>query len=208
MKRKIAFLLVLGLVAGLLAPSAAIAKKKKKKAVPVDAVYHIVWNGEGCALSTTTEAASTEDSCGDPFAGETEPILGTGPWAMPALDGLPLTLDGSKPIKASISVSSYYATGIVPDVMGVGQAQIHAILTGTSGGEELALGEVTTEPYTVTPAQADYKVDFEFPAPADFQGRALDGLTLSMELVGHQMFHGVFNADGTSTLTIGAYGTK
>lgn len=127
---------------------------------------------------------------------------------MPALDGLPLTLDSSKVVKASISADSFYAVGVGPDVMGVGQAQIHATLTGTSAGSDVAIGEVTTDPYTVTPAESHYTVNFEVPVPAELNGKTLDGLTLSMELVGNQMFHGVFPADGSSTLTIGAFGTK
>lgn len=36
----------------------------------------------------------------------------------------------------------------------------------------------------------------------------LDELTLTMEITGTQMFHGVFPADGTSTVTIGAFALK
>jgi hypothetical protein len=209
MKRKLTIFLILGLVASLLAPTAQAAKKKKKpKPVPIDVVYHVVWNGEGCALSTSTAAASTEEACVDPFAGATQAQLGAGPHAMPALDALPLTLDGSKAIKAHISADSYYAFGVGPDVMGIGQPQIHAILSGTVDGAEVTIGEVTTESYTVTPAESHYEVDFEFPAPGELAGKVLTGLTLSMEIEGNAMFHGVFPADGTSTLTVGAFGTK
>lgn len=209
MKRQLTILLILGLVAGLLAPSVAEAKKKKaKKPVPVEVVYHIVWNGEGCALSTSTAAASQEDACADPFAGATQSQAGTGPFAMPALDAIPLTLDASKVIKAHISADSFYATGAVPDVMGIGQPQIHAVLTGTVGGAETTIGEVTTEPYTVTPAESHYEVDFEFQPAPELAGKVFSGVTLSMEIVGNSLFHGVFPADGTSTLTVGAFSKK
>jgi hypothetical protein len=208
MKRQLAILLVLGLAVGLFAPAAQAAKKKKKKAVPVDVVYHVVWNGDSCALSTSMDLASTEDACVDPFAGATQSQLGTGPFAMPALDAIPLTLDASKVIKAHISADSFYLAGVGPDVMGIGQPQIHATLAGTVGGAETTIGEVTTDPYTVTPAESHYTVDFEFQPPAELAGKVFSDLTLSMEIVGNSMFHGVFPADGSSTLTVGAFGKK
>jgi hypothetical protein len=207
-KRQLAFLLVLGLVAGLIAPTEAAAKKKKRKPVPVDVVLRIIGNGDGCALSTATTAPSPDDYCGDPFAGAPQPVLGTGPFEMPALDGMPLQLDASKPIKASITTSSYIVADQVPVLMGVGQPQIHALLSGTSGGDGVLIGEVTTDAYTVTPTQGDYKVEFEIVPPAELQGKVLDGLTLSMEITGKSLFHGVFPADGSSTLTVGAFASK
>lgn len=210
MKRKLTVLVILGLLVSLFGPAADAAKKKKKpkKPVPVDVVYHVVWNGEGCALSVGTAAASEEDACVDPFAGATQDELGAGPHVMPAIDGLPLTLDGSKPIKAHISADSYYLFGVGPDVMGIGQPEIHAVLSGTVDGVETAIGEVTTEAYTVTPAEAHYEIDFEFPAVAELNGKVFTALTLSMEIRGNAMFHGVFPADGTSTLTVGAFALK
>jgi hypothetical protein len=207
MKRYVVLLMVVGLVAGLFAPTADARKKKRKPPAPVavDTIYHIVWNGEGCALSTTTELASTEDSCADPFAGATADDLGTGPFAMPALDAVPLTLDAAKPIKGKITTQSFYAVGVGPDVMGIGQAQLEVKLVGTSGGEEIVIGELTTDPYTVTPASADYVVEFEMQPAAELQGKVFDGLTLDLRLVGNQMFHGVLPADGSSTLTIGSF---
>lgn len=209
MKRSLVLILTLGLIVGSFAPVADAARKKKKKKkppapVPVDVTYYIVWNGEGCALSITQDLANPEEACADPFAGVTGPMLGTGPFAMPALDALPLTLDAAKPIKGTISVESWYATGEIPDVMGTGEAEIAVSLTGTSGGEEVVIGELTTEPYIVTPAEANYVVEFEFEPPAELAGKVLDDLVLSLEATGNQMFHGVFPADGSSTLVVGA----
>lgn len=204
MKRNLALLLILGLIFGALAPS-AVAKKKKKKPAPVDVVYHIVWGGETCALSIETALASEEDGCGDPFAGfGSATPLSTGAWEMAVLDGLPLTLDATKVIKGVIEVDSYYAVDVGADVIGIGQPELSVKLTGTSAGEELVLGEMTTDPYTVTPASAEYVVEFEFQPPAQMNGQVLDTLTLTLQVVGNSAFHGVFPADGTSTLTIGA----
>ena len=205
MRRHIVLILLVALVASLFAPNATAAKRKRKKPpVPVDVVYHIVWNGEGCALSTTTELANEEEACADPFAGAAGEQLGTGPFAMPALDTLPLTLDAAKPILGKISTESFYAVGVGPDVMGIGAAQLEVKLTGMSVGEEIVIGELVTDPYVVTPATAEYVVEFEMPVPPELAGKTFEGLTLHLELSGDQMFHGVLPADGTSTLTIGA----
>lgn len=208
MKRHVALLLALALVASIFAVtggSASAAKKKKKKPVPVavDVAYFINWDGEGCALQL--KAVPSEEACADPFAGALGSELGTGPWVMPFLEGLPLTLDAAKPIKGSISAESFYLVDVGPDVMGIGQAELYVKLVGTSGGEELVLGELTTDPYLVTPAQANYTVPFEITPPADMAGKVFDSLTLTLELQGDQMFHGVLNADGTSTVTMGAF---
>lgn len=206
MKRYVVIVLLVGLVASLFAPTAGAAKRKRKKPVPVDQVYYIVWGGEGCALATTTAQANPDENCADVFAGALGDQLGTGPFLMPALDGIPLTLDAAKPIKGRISTQSFYLVDVGPDVMGIGQAELEVKLTGTSGGEEIVIGELTTDPYTVTPASAEYVVEFEFQPAAELQGKVFEDLTLSLELTGNQMFHGVLPADGTSTLTIGAFG--
>ena len=69
MKRYVILLLVVGLVAGALAPAqAAKKKKKKKKPVPVDLTYKVVGADGACILSVDAELAS-DGSCGDPFGG-------------------------------------------------------------------------------------------------------------------------------------------
>ena len=209
MRRYIILFMVVSLAAGLFAPMAdAKRKKKPAKPVPIDLVYHIVWNGEaGCALSTTTDLASEEDACADVFAGALNEELGTGPFPMPALDGLPITFDAAKPIKGTISTQSFIFAEEAPVIMGMGEAQLEYSLVGLSGGEEIVIGEGVSDPYVVTPAEIDYVVEFEIEPAPELQGKVFEGLTLNLELTGPQMFHGVLPANGTSTLTLGAFGT-
>jgi hypothetical protein len=209
MKRPVVLLLVIALIAGALSTTALAAKKKKKPKKPapvaVDTTFHIVWGGEACALSTTTDAANPDEACADIFWGALGEELSEGPALIPAVDGLPLAIDAAKPIKGKLSMQSWYFTGAIPDVMGVGQAKVDVVLTGTAAGEEIVIGEVSTEPYVVTPASADYSVEFEIQPAPELAGKVFDGLTLSLQTSGNQMFHGVFPADGSSTLTIGAF---
>jgi hypothetical protein len=211
MKRLLVVLLVLGLAAGALAPAQAAKKKKKaKKPVPVDLTYNVVWSDEVCALSTGTELFA-DQSCGDPFAGSTTGDLSaTGePVVFTAIDGLPLTLDASKPVKGSFEIGSYTLAALADNglgqPLGAGEAEWHIVLAGTAGDEIVTLGEVTTEPYTVAPGTGSYPLTFEITPPAGLTGKVLDTLSLSMEQVGSATLHGAVSTDGTSKLTLGAF---
>lgn len=205
MRRHLVVLLVVGLVVGALAPAQAAKKKKPKKPVPVDVTYNVVWNGDACALSTSTALANPEEACLDVFAGGiTGSRLGSGPFVIPAIDGLPLTVDAAKPIKGKLQMDSFVLANGAPVPVGVGASEVHVTLTGTSAGADVTLGEATAE-YVVTPATADYEFEFEMTPAADLAGKVLDSLTLTVDVVGPTIFHGVIPADGTSTVTLGAF---
>lgn len=213
MKRYIVVMLVLGLAVGALAP--AQAAKKKRKPVPVDVTYNVVWSNETCALSTKTALADPEQSCGDPLAGPTSPVASAiaqctcEPVVISAVDGLPLRLDAAKPVKGSFVFGSYTLAALADtpagQPLGVGEAEWHIVLTGTAAGSEVMIGEVTTEPYTVTPGTGDYPVTFEITPAADAAGKVFDSFSLSFEQAGNATVHGAVSADATSTLTVGAF---
>lgn len=205
MKKKISVLLALGLVVGSLAGTAEAAKKKPKPKtpVPVEVKFLLGHDGESCIFSTTAMAG--DGDCGSPFWGllgeELEPeALGAS-----AVDGLPLTLDATKPIKGTLVMESYAAV-LGPDVVGVGRPSVTITATGTSGGAEVALGEFTSDPYLVTPNQVPYPVDFEIQIPAEHDKKVLEGLTLTWKVTGQSMFHGAVQPDAASNFfTIGAW---
>ncbi len=101
-------------------------------------------------------------------------------------------------------MDSFVLDGNAPIPMGVGQAEVQIILTATSGGAELTLGETTAE-YLVTPQTTDYEIEFEIVPAADLAGKVLESITFSAEVVGNSAFHGSIPADGTSTITLGAF---
>lgn len=213
MRRHVILLLVVALVVGALAPAQAAKKKKKKKKPPavvaVDVTYKVVLSGETCALSVQEELAA-DGSCGDPFGGAiTGPAAGSGPTLITAIDGLPLTLDAAKPIMGDFVMGSYTLAALADNglgqPLGAGEAQWDIILTGTSGGEEVTIGEVTTEPYMVTPGTGDYEVTFEITPPAELAGKVFEALTLSLEQTGPTLIHGAIGTDATSSLTLGAF---
>lgn len=208
MKRNLVLLLVVGLIVGALAPAQAAKKKKPRKPpapVAVDVVYKVVWNEDACALSISDALADPAQACADPFAGGiTGPDLGSGPYVISAIDGLPLTLDAAKPIKGHFQMDSYVLAAEAPAPMGVGQSEVVVTVTGTSGGEDITLGEATAE-YAVTPQSTDYEIDFEIQPGADVAGKVLDALTVTVDVKGNTLFHGVIPTDGTSTLTVGSF---
>ena len=83
-------------------------------------------------------------------------------------------------------------------------SEIVVTVTGTSEGADITLGEATAE-YVVTPDSPDYEIDFEIQPGADVAGKVLDGLTVTVDVTGNTLFHGVIPTDGTSTLTVGAF---
>lgn len=208
MRRRVLILLLVALVGGAVVAPAEAAKKKKKKPpapvpVAVDVVYNLVAGGDaGCALSIATGEPA---ACGDPYGGAvTGPVAGTGPIAIPAADGLPLTFDAAKPIKGKFVMRSYGLAAVPQAPLGTGEAEVHFLLTATSGGEELTLGEATTDAYLVSPASRTYAVEFEMTPPGEAAGKVLDTLTLTYEMTGPAVLHGAMGDDG-NTLTLGAF---
>ena len=215
MKRSIVVLLVVALAFGALAPAQAKKKKKKpRKPVPVEVTYNVGWSGETCVLTVGTELATGEGTCGDPFGGSvTGPVAGTGePTLVTAVDGLPLTLDASKPITGTFNMGSYTLAALsdagAGQPLGIGDAQWHVVLSGSSGGTDVTIGEVDTESYSVTPGTGDYEVKFEITPAPEAAGATFDSLVLSLMQTGSATVHGALRTDGTSTLTLGALATK
>lgn len=213
MKRNLVVLLAIGLIVGALAPAQA-AKKKKPKPPPapvaVDVTYNVVWDGTTCALSTSTDLVSPDNSCGDPFGGSvTGPALGSGePIVMAALDGVPLTLDPTKKVTGKLIVGSYTLAALSGTPagigLGVGEAQWDIVVSGESGGDTVTIGEVTTEPYLVTPGSGDHEVTFEITPGADLAGKVFNTLQLSAIQTGSATIHGAIVTDGSS-MTLGAF---
>lgn len=206
MKKKIAVLVALGLVAGSFAGTAE-AKKKKPKPKPkpaaqVDVQFTLGHDGEACILSVTPTPG--DGDCGSPLWGIPGAQLDPDARSASAVDGLPLTVDATKPIKGTIVFESY-AIALGPDVAGIGQPQVTITATATSGGAEVPLGEFTSDPYVVTPNQVQYPVEFEIPVPAEHDKKVLDGLTLSWKVTGNSMFHGAVQPDGVNGFTMGAW---
>ncbi|MDQ3915114.1 MAG: hypothetical protein M3323_07255 [Actinomycetota bacterium] len=140
----------------------------------------------------------------NPFWGLLGSQLEADPLGASAVNGLPLTLDATKPIKGTIVIEPYAAVH-GEDIVGVGEPSVTITATGTSGGAEVPLGEIESDRYLVTPAQVEYPVEFEIAIPAEHDKKVLEGLTLTWEVTGPSMFHGAVQPEGTTNFTLGAY---
>lgn len=194
-KRTWAVLLSAALVLGAIVMPAtdAAAKKKKKKKEPVPVEMVLWFNAqEGCGgpLTLRLTEATEGSNCGrNPFygagwgAGEAAGLAT--PYVFTAAEGLPFVLDGSKPIVATIQVSSYVSA---PVGSGVGQTTLVGTLTGSTGGETVELGTVEAT-YMVTPAQGVYEVPLEFDVK-DFDKKTFTSFEIGLEQRGTSVAHG------------------
>jgi hypothetical protein len=135
--------------------------------------------GTGCGAETDLWLSSSKgtddyDGCGTIGGLPLNEALG-GPESLSARDGLPVTLDGSKPIAGVIRAESWTGDG----TPGFGQVAVDVAIFGTTADDEfLTLGEGTV---TAMNTGADgVAVPFSFPVPAEAAGKTLTGLTLDV----------------------------
>ena len=197
MKRALALLLMVAVIAGL----GPVAEARGKRSKPARAVtYYMVPEGDGCTLSTDEKLVDPSKNCSRSPEVITS-VTPSEPVEMPVSDGLPLRLDVTRPVRGVVSVWSWH---LVSDYgpMGVGEAQVTARLTGTARGEEVLIGETTTDPYTVTPESGHYEVEFEITPDAVAEGLLFEELTLSLRTSGTTLQHGGFDVGGSLTLGV------
>jgi hypothetical protein len=142
-------------------------------------------------LAFTPGASST--SCGNLAAG-----LGGAPTEYPATEGVPVTLDESRPIHVAISTSSYLGVA----VGGVGPETVEIELTGknavTRKTVSLGYGSVTRsadEMLTTATALT------EFDLPIAGKGGQYSALNLTLTVGGSQ-FSGFVDHDGSSFVSL------
>jgi len=114
----------------------------------------------------------------------------------PAVDGLPLTLDASRPVTGQITLSSFQ-----PGVeAGGGTVTIDITLTGDSA----TIG-TTSVSYTVLPTQPPVASTFSIQPPASLDKRDFGAITLSVRVRGVHAAHGYFSYNGASFVTLPTY---
>lgn len=196
MRRTTTLLVLVGLLAG----TAAIPARAKRPKAPRDRTFYVVGGADRfeCALSADPKLADPTRGC----TNDTDsPVLGAAPTWIPALDGLPLSLDVTRPIHGKVRVDSRHLIGdFFP--LGAGQAQLRVTVVGVVAGEEVTVGNFTSEPYTVTPAETEHWVEFRIEPAAALEGAELADLSLGLEVLGPTAFHNFFSADGQSSMTV------
>jgi hypothetical protein len=114
-----------------------------------------------------------------------------------AENGVPLTLDASRPITGVVSVVSY--AGQSGAGTGAGMTTIDITLTG--GNQTLGS---TTVSYTATPAQYQYNTAWTIQPAATLDKKDLSSLQLLIKVRGRNVMHG-FVRPNTTTFTVPIY---
>ncbi len=193
-KKALAVVLAVGLVGGAMAGSAEAAKKKKKPKAPVQVDQQMFLVGDGCnaevrgiSITDTADVHTCAYWQGGALSEYGEPAMTAAgrpvwiPW--PALDGVPLKLDATKPITGEI-----YTHGIFPlvgDFPGVaaGSVTLTVKLVGESGGEEKVIGEFVEE-FIATPATTPHLSEVEIQPDAALNGAEFTTLMLQTKIGG------------------------
>lgn len=190
--------LALFVLAVVLAAPAAAGVTSRKPETPDRTFYLVAAPQKGkCALSLDPGRAESSRGCGT----RADAATGSETVWFPALDGLPLSLDVTRPIHGTVTVHSRYLVGwVVPS--GGGVAQLTVTVAGTAGGKEVTVGTFTSEPYTVTPDELEYEVEFRIDPDEALAGDALTDLRLGPEVTGPNVHHNLYYADARSTMTL------
>ena len=212
MKRLLALVLVLGLVGGYMGTTGAMAKKKKKKLVPVEAKFFLR-DDNGCDDPNYLSKEDGEDlGCWQSDSALNEALINQAALFEKSLvaqvfqtrDGVPLVLDATKPLSGEIYTYSGSCfdpgTGVVPCAptgVGAGQASIDITVTGTSGGNEVVLGE-HTETFAVTPGDP-HKTSVSFELDDALNKKKFDSLTLTFYPHGAALFHSGVEMDNPAS---------
>ncbi|HEX2057358.1 MAG TPA: hypothetical protein VHI71_03230 [Actinomycetota bacterium] len=215
-RKLFATVLALGVVVGSFGVAEAAKKKKKPKPpapAPVQVDQKFYLRRDGCNTDADNARLSLEDGvdegnlCGWLESGLINEVLiesgaeapVSDPWTM--ADGLPLTLDASKPIKGSINVRSSFLNAAPDNGLAAGLATLQVDLVGMSGGEEVAIGTASVD-YEVTPAASAYTVDFEIAPEAALDKKVFEAVTLVTTIRGPAAGHGLYELDDpASTVT-------
>lgn len=195
MRRSLTFLLLVATIAAA-APAAGAGRPVK----PSRTFYVVPGDQDQCGLSSDRKLVDPSHSCGTRDNAATGTVLGAEPVWFPALDALPVRLDVARPIEGTVVVNSRYLIGYDYPV-GAGQAQLEVTVAGTVAGEEVTVGTVTTDAYSVTPDRVDYEVGFRIDPDPALAGAALTELRLGLEVVGPNVNHNLYYADGRSAVT-------
>lgn len=195
MRNKLVVTLVAGLaVASLgLAPAVA-AKKKPKPAKLVPANVNFYLRAADCTADVFSLSILDEEgdgTCGSLENGAAQEVYAaTGDpyieqlWI--AADGLPLTIDATKPLTGKIYVEPY--------LVSAGEATLDVTLTATLNGEAVEIGKASSS-YMVTPATDTYEVAFEIDVPTTLDKQQITSLELHTVSRGQAPGHGYYEME-------------
>src|SRR5579884_3440093 len=120
----------------------------------------------------------------------------------PSSDGMPLTLDTSRPVTGTIDLESFGITD--PVAAGVGMVTVTVSLEALDQGNGVAVGS-DSENVLVTPAQTQYPVAFTIQPNGALDKADLSGLDLRVHVEGPYAFSGFIGNSGKSWTDVPAW---
>jgi hypothetical protein len=150
-------------------------------------------------LSVQAGGDGSGDGCGDLVPGafrEVATMAGAGVASedYPAVDGVPLTFDGTKPVTGKIRLTSFLGVGHA------GTITVDVVLSSSAGTIGSASATETIDP--LTPEQ---DVEFTIPANAGLDKRDLTDLSLNVITRGLNALYGFVILNGASFLNVPIY---
>lgn len=158
---------------------------------------------DGCGTASDNPHLSvTSGTDGGDGCGLVLSIVGVGGTAdqgafvdYPSSDGMPLTLDGSRPVTGTIDLQSFGITD--PLAAGTGLVTVSVSLEALYQGNGVSVGS-DSEQVLITPAQTEYPVAFAIQPNGTVDRADLSGLDLRVHVEGPYAFSGFIGNSGKS----------
>ena len=158
---------------------------------------------DGCGTSADNPHLSvTNGTDGGDGCGLVLTIVGVGGTAdqgafvdYPSTDGMPLTLDASRPVTGTIDLQSFGITD--PYAAGVGMVTVSVSLEALYQGNGVTVGS-DSENVLITPTQTEYPVAFTIHPTGTLDQADLSGLDLRVHVEGPYAFSGFIGNSGKS----------
>jgi hypothetical protein len=165
---------------------------------------------DGCGTSSDNPHLSvTSGTDGGDGCGLVLTIVGVGGTAdqgafvdYPSTDGMPLTLDGSRPVTGTIDLESFGITD--PLAAGIGLVTVSVSLEALYQGNGVSVGS-DSESVLVTPTQTEYPVAFTIHPNGALDRTDLSGLDLRVHVEGPYAFSGFIGNSGKSFTDVPAW---
>jgi len=159
---------------------------------------------DGCGTTAdyphlaTTSATDGGDGCGLIF----NSVVGLGGNAdqgafvdFPSSDGLPVALDASRDVAGVISLTG----------LGVGAAQVDVTLTALVGGQDVTLGQTTSDLTVLDPTASSSPVPFTITPDAAYAGADVQALDLRVLVKGPYIYSGFIALSGASYVDLPSF---
>src|SRR4051794_10034661 len=113
----------------------------------------------------------------------------------PSTDGLPLAFDAGRAVTGVISLTG----------LGVGAAQVDVTLSALVGGQDVTLGQTTSDLAVLDPTAASSPVPFTITPDATFAGADVQALDLRVLVKGPYIYSGFIALSGASYVDVPSY---